>query len=34
MGNRSCPEVMVVNRCPFRIESGRSLSSHFSNSGL
>ena len=26
MGNRFCPEVIVVSRCPARTESGRSLS--------
>src|SRR4051812_46219362 len=34
MGNRVCPEVMVVRRCPLRMESGRSLSNQFDIPGL
>ena len=33
-GNRLWPEVMVVRRCPWRIESGRSLSNQFFIPGL
>jgi len=28
IGNRFCPEVIVVSRCPWRIDSGKSLSYH------
>jgi hypothetical protein len=34
IGNRVCPEVIVVRRCPLRIDSGRSLSYHSAILGL
>src|SRR5215472_1909072 len=34
IGNRACPLVMVVRRCPIRTESGKSLSNHFCICGL
>jgi len=34
IGNRACPEVIVVIRWPLRIESGRSLSNHSAIVGL
>ena len=34
MGSRFCPLVIVVIRCPMRMESGRSLSNHSVKPGL
>ena len=34
IGKRVCPAVMVVNRCPLRMDSGRSLSNHSFIPGL
>jgi hypothetical protein len=34
IGKRVCFDVIVVSRCPWRMLSGKSLSYHFSISGL
>jgi hypothetical protein len=34
IGNRVCPLVIVVRRCPMRTDSGRSLSYHSCITGL